>query len=204
MHLDNVHGFDCDDDDKGDEKKDNGGAFMQKLLESRTIIASKGVDDELARNVIAQLFVLEQDDETKPITVIVNSPGGSADSGFAIHDAMKFVKCPVRSIVMGMAASAGVMIALGADKGQRFITPNSRFMLHQPSIRTMGQASDLEIVSTEINRIKLQYNQIVSDCTGKSVEEVEKDVSRDFWLPAQASLDYGLVDKVITERGELD
>ncbi len=193
--------FDCDDDK---DKKDKGTPFAEKLLKSRTIIASKGVDDELAASVIAQLLVLEQDDPEKPITVIVNSPGGSADSGFAIYDAMRFVKCPVRSIVMGLCASAGVMIFLGGDKGSRFATPTARFLLHQPSMRTMGQASDLEIVSKEIDRLKIQYNQIVADASGKKLAEVNESVNRDFWLSAEESVAYDFVDKVVASRQEIE
>ncbi|MFT7617086.1 MAG: ATP-dependent Clp protease protease subunit [Planctomycetota bacterium] len=191
-------------DKEGKDKKDASPAFGEKLLKSRTIIASKGVDDELATSVIAQLLVLEQDDPDKPITVIVNSPGGSADSGFAIYDAMRFVKCPIRSIVMGLCASAGVMIFLGGDEGSRFATPTARFLLHQPSMRTMGQASDLQIVSDEIDRLKLVYNQIVADASGKTLEEVNESVARDFWLSAQESVEYGFVDKVVSSRQEIE
>ncbi|MCB9832167.1 MAG: ATP-dependent Clp protease proteolytic subunit [Planctomycetes bacterium] len=194
--------FDCDKE--GEDKKSPQDPMLAKLLESRTIICSKAVDDELARSVIGQLFMLEQDDGDKPITMIVNSPGGSADSGFAIYDAMRFVSCPVRTIVMGLCASAGVMIYLGGDEGMRFASPNARFMLHQPSMRTMGQASDLEIVAKEIDRMKLQYNQIVAQATGKSMEDVDRAVSRDFWLTAQAAADYGLVNRVVTRRGEIE
>lgn len=192
-----------DEEDKDKEEKGAGGLGM-KLLESRTIIASKGVDDKLAASVIAQLFVLEQDDPKKPITVIVNSPGGSADSGFAMYDAMRFVSCPVRTIVMGICASAGVMIYLGGTEGQRFCTPTARFLLHQPSMRTMGQASDLEIVSAEIDRIKLRYNQIVAECTGRKLEDIEHDVNRDYWLSADAAAEYGLVSKVVASRDDMD
>ncbi len=194
--------LDCEKD--GKDKEESGPGFAEKLLKSRTIIASKGVDDKLAASVIAQLLVLEQDDPDKAITVIVNSPGGSADSGFAIYDAMRFVKCPVRTIVMGLCASAGVMIFLGGDKGSRFVTPTGRFLLHQPSMRTMGQASDLEIVSKEIDRLKIQYNEIVAEASGKTLEEVNESVSRDFWLSAQESVDYGFVDRVVTTRQEFE
>ena len=194
--------LDCEDDD--DNKKDDANSFGDKLLKSRTIIASKGVDDKLAASVIAQLLVLEQDDPDKPVTVVVNSPGGSADSGFAIYDAMRFIKCPVRTIVMGLCASAGVMIFLGGDKGSRFATPTARFLLHQPSMRTMGQASDLEIVSKEIDRLKIQYNEIVAEASGKSLDEVNDAVNRDFWLSAQESAEYGFVDKVVTSRQEIE
>ncbi|MEZ6194113.1 MAG: ATP-dependent Clp protease proteolytic subunit [Planctomycetota bacterium] len=193
-----------DDEKKGDEKDGQGaGGPMAKLFQSRTIIVSKGVDDELARSVIGQLFALEQDDPEKVITVIVNSPGGSADCGFAMLDAMRFVSCPIRTITMGLSASAGVMIHLGGDKGQRFITPHSRFLLHQPSMRTMGQASDIEIVASEIERIRAVYNGVVSEATGKPMDEISAQADRDFWLSATQAVEYGLADRIIATRGEL-
>ncbi|MCA9320333.1 MAG: ATP-dependent Clp protease proteolytic subunit [Planctomycetes bacterium] len=195
------------DDDEGCDTEKGGDArdpMLQKLLDSRTIVVSKPVTDDLARGIIGQLFVLEQIDCDKPITVIVNSPGGSADSGFAIHDALKFVKCPVRTITMGICASAAVMIHLAAQKDQRFVTPNSRFLLHQPSMRTMGQASDIAIVSAEIDRMKTQYNQIVSDTTGRTLAEVDAAVHRDFWLTAQAGVEWGLASKIVNHRAEIE
>ncbi len=196
--------FDDDESKDQDKDKDANASFMNELLKSRTIICSKGVDDKLATAVISQLFVLEQQDSEQPITVIVNSPGGSADSGFAIYDALRFVSCPVRTISMGICASAGVMIFLGGDKGMRLCTPTARFLLHQPSMRSMGQASDLEIMSREVDRLKLQYNEIVAEATGRELKTIENDVNRDFWLPAKEAQKYGLVDKVIVERHELE
>ncbi|MCF6229066.1 MAG: ATP-dependent Clp protease proteolytic subunit, partial [Planctomycetes bacterium] len=144
-----------DDEENGDEGEDGEkkegkqpAGMMEKLLKSRTIIISKQVDDKLAETVFAQLRILEDDDADKPVTFIVNSPGGSADSGFAIRDYARFVSPPIRSIVCGICASAAVMIHLAADKENRFCTPSSRFLLHQPSMSGRGQASDLEILST--------------------------------------------------------
>ena len=195
---------DDDKDDKGEKKGKRGIDVMSKLLKTRTILISKSVDDKLAASVITQLTVLEADDSDKPITIVVNSPGGSADSGFAILDSLRFVSPPVRSIVCGICASAAVMIHLGSKKGMRFCTPNSRFLLHQPSMRAQGQASDLEILSREIDRMKEQYNQIVADETGQTLKQVEKDVHRDFWLPAKDSLEYGLVNKIVKNRKEIE
>lgn len=190
--------------DEGEKDENPDRAMLDRMLKSRTIIASKGVDDKLARDVIAQLLMLEADDADKPITVIVNSPGGSADSGFAMLDAMRFVKPPVRTIVMGMCASAAVMIHLAAEKQNRFASPNSRFLLHQPSMRTMGQASDLEIVSAEIDRIRERYNRIVAEECGKTLEDVNAEVQRDFWLTADEAVEYGLIDRVVTSRNEIE
>ena len=190
--------------DEGEKDENPDRAMLDRMLKSRTVIASKGVDDKLARDVIAQLLMLEADDADKPITVIINSPGGSADSGFAMLDAMRFVKPPVRTIVMGMCASAAVMIHLAAEKKNRFASPNARFLLHQPSMRTMGQASDLEIVSTEIDRIRERYNRIVAEECGKTLEEVNDGVQRDFWLNAEEAVEYGLIDRVVTSRNEIE
>lgn len=189
-----------------DGERDDGTerAILDRMLKSRTIIASKPVDDKLARDVIAQLLMLEGDDPDRPITIIINSPGGSADSGFAIFDAIRFVKPPVRTITMGMCASAAVMIHLAADEKSRFITPNSRFLLHQPSMRTMGQASDLEIVSAEIDRIKERYNRIVAEACKKDLAAVDADVNRDFWLTAEESVAYGLAHRIVTSRNEIE
>jgi ATP-dependent Clp protease protease subunit len=193
-----------EDEEEGDKKGKTAGGLAGKLLKSRTVIISKSVDDKLAASVISQLTILEQDDADKPITIIVNSPGGSADSGFAILDYLRFVKPPVRSIVCGMCASAAVMIHLGSRKGMRFATANSRFLLHQPSTRVSGQASDLEILSREIDRMKEQYNRIVSEETGRDFKDVEKDVHRDFWLPAKAALEYGLINRIVLSRKEIE
>jgi ATP-dependent Clp protease protease subunit len=201
---------DEDDDENGDDEgfgKDESRqhvALAQKLLKSRTIIISKVVDDKLAASVIAQLRILEDDDPDKPITFIVNSPGGSADSGFAILDYARFVKPPIRSVVCGICASAAVMIHLAATKENRFCTPSSRFLLHQPSMAGRGQASDLEILSNEIDRIKKYYNTVVSEETGRTLKQIEKDVHRDFWIPADGAVEYGLVSKVIKHHGEIE
>lgn len=199
-----------DDEENGDEGEDGEkkegkqpAGMMEKLLKSRTIIISKQVDDKLAETVFAQLRILEDDDAEKPITFIVNSPGGSADSGFAIRDYARFVSPPIRSIVCGICASAAVMIHLAADKENRFCTPSSRFLLHQPSMSGRGQASDLEILSTEIDRIKKHYNEIVAEETNRTLKQIEKDVHRDFWVPADKAEDYGLA-KIVKTRKEME
>ncbi|MCG3185000.1 MAG: ATP-dependent Clp protease proteolytic subunit [Planctomycetes bacterium] len=200
-----------EDEENGDEEEGANGkesghvtALAQKLLKSRTIIISRQVDDKLAASVIAQLRILEDDDAKKPITFIVNSPGGSADSGFAIRDYARFVKPPVRSIVCGICASAAVMIHLGAKKENRYCTPSSRFLLHQPSMAARGQASDLEILSAEIDRIKAMYNRLVSEETGRAIKQIEKDVHRDYWIPAENAVEYGLVKAVVNNRSEIE
>ena len=186
-----------ENDEKGFSKID------RLLLESRAVVISREVSDRLAERVIKHLLLLEAQDAEKPITVYVNSPGGSADSGFAIYDMLRFVKPPIRTVCSGLCASAAVIIFLGAPKGSRFSLPNSRFLIHQPSTVAMGQASDIEITANEILAIKKRYNEIVGAETGKGEAQVAKDADRDFWLSAQAAADYGLVDKIVERESEL-
>jgi len=197
-----------DDDEEGCPEhggdKAAGNPVGRQLLKSRTILIAKPVDKDLMRDVTAQLIVMSDEDSTRPITVYVNSPGGDADSGFAIYDMMRFVKAPVRTICAGLAASAAVIIYLGGEKGQRYCFPNSRFLIHQPSTYAQGQASDLEITANEIVKIRRKYNEICADETGTPVEQIESDANRDFWLSAQESKDYGLVDTIVTAQGEME
>ena len=180
------------------------GKIDRLLLESRCVVISREVSDRLAERVFKHLVLLEAKDAAAPITVFVNSPGGSADSGFAIYDMLRFVKPPVRTICSGLCASAAVIIYLGAPKGSRFSLPNSRFLIHQPSTVAMGQASDIEITANEILAIKRRYNEIVAAETGKTVAQIDRDADRDFWLSAEAAVEYGLVDRITTHRADLD
>ncbi len=193
-----------DEEEEGASQGEEEDKLQEKMLKTRTILVSEAISDELAKKVYQHLLVLEADSKEKPITVIVNSPGGEADSGFGIYDMLRFVEMPVQSIVAGLCASAGVMVYLGGDEGKRFTLPNSRFLLHQPSSQSFGQASDLLIASDEIIRLRKQYNQIVADVTGKDLKAVTKDADRDFWLSAQGAVDYGLATKVINSRKDLD
>jgi len=191
----------CPENDDTSGKKDQ---FEWKTLaETRTILISDAVDRDLMKKTAAKLLYLEHADPKAPITVIVNSPGGDADSGFGIYDILKFVSCPVRTIVAGLCASAGVIIFLGGDKGKRYSFPHSRFLIHQPSTGTQGQASDIEITAKEIMKTRDRYNRIVSDETGVNAEKIADDANRDFWLSATESLEYGLVDKIIQSREEM-
>ncbi len=191
----------CPESDDTSGKKDQ---FEWKTLaETRTILISDAVDRDLMKKTAAKLLFLEHTYPKAPITVIVNSPGGDADSGFGIYDILKFVTCPVRTIVAGLCASAGVIIFLGGDKGKRYSLPHSRFLIHQPSTGTQGQASDIEITAKEIMKTRDRYNRIVSDETGVDAEKIAEDANRDFWLSATESLEYGLVDKIIKARDEM-
>jgi ATP-dependent Clp protease protease subunit len=201
--------FDEEEPDDGEEEEEEehrgeeDDKLQEKMLKTRTILVSEAISDEIARKVYQQLIVLESDSREKPITVIINSPGGEADSGFGIHDMLRFVEMPVRTVVAGLCASAAIMVFLAGEKGKRFSLPNSRFLLHQPSTQSFGQATDLEIASTEILKLRERYNRIVADLTGKDLETINKDADRDFWLTASDAHDYGLVDHVITTRTEM-
>ncbi len=192
-----------DEEEEEETRGEEDDKLTEKILKTRTILVSEAISDELARKVYQQLLVLEADSKDKPITVIINSPGGEADSGFGIHDMLKFVEVPVRTIVAGLCASAAVMIFLAGDRGNRYTLPGSRFLLHQPSSQSFGQASDLKIASEEILRLRERYNQIVAEVTGKTIDRINEDADRDFWLDAKEADAYGLVDKVITKRSEI-
>ncbi len=187
-----------------DEDKEGSGdkGLSAKLLKSRTVLVSEVISDKLYRRVVTTLVLLEQDNCTAPINVYVNSPGGSADSGFAIYDVLRFIRSPIRTLCSGLCASAAVLIYLAAPRERRFSLPHSRFLLHQPSTQLFGAASDIEINANEILRLRESYNQIVSQETGRTVESITKDADRDFWLSAIQGLEYGLVGKVISKYEE--
>ncbi len=193
-----------DETEKGRKKSEGRDARTEKFLKARTVLVSEPISSELARRVYQNLILLEADDPDKLITVVINSPGGEADTGFGIYDMMRFVKPPIRTIVAGLCASAAVMVYLAAPKEQRFSLPSSRFLLHQPSSANFGQASDLEIAAREILKLRDRYNEIVAHETGKTLEKVTEDADRDFWMSAQEAAEYGLVTKVVTHRGEID
>lgn len=174
-----------------------------KLLEARTILVEGPVTDKMYRAVCSRLLFLEHKDAQKEILVVVNSPGGSADTGFGVYDMLRFVECPIKTLCAGLCASAAVLIYLGGEKGKRYILPHSRFLLHQPSTQTYGQASDMEITAKEILRTRARYAEIVAREVGSSTEKVMADSNRDFWLAADECKKYGLVDHIITERDEM-
>lgn len=192
------------EDDKDKPKRPQVPPTLRLLLKQRVIMIAKPVDRTLMERTSSALLLLDGRNHEKPITVFVNSPGGDADSGFAIYDVMRFIKAPIRTICAGLAASAGVPIFLGGRKGMRFSLPNSRFLLHQPSMQMAGAASDIEITANEIERIRDKYNRIIEDETGRSAAKVKADCNRDFWLDAKEAVAYGLVDRVIQGAAEID
>lgn len=208
IRLDDEDDVEDDEEEEEEEEASHGGddddKMQERILKTRTIMVSEAITDELAKKVYQQLLVLESESKEKPVTIIINSPGGEADSGFGIHDMLHFVEVPVRTVVAGLCASAAVMVFLAGDAGQRFSLPNSRFLLHQPSSQSYGQASDLKIASEEIIRLRARYNEIVAAVTGKPLDQISADADRDFWLTAQEAHEYGLVEAVITRRSEIE
>jgi ATP-dependent Clp protease protease subunit len=171
-----------------------------RLFRERIIFLTEEVDDGIANAIVAYLLYLDSDDQTKPIYLYINSPGGSVTAGLAIYDTMQHIKSEVVTICVGLAASMGSFLLTAGTKGKRMALPHSRIMIHQPSGGTRGQASDIEIEAREILRLRHQLNQIYVDKTGQPLEKIEKDMNRDFFMSAEEAKEYGLIDRVIEER----
>jgi ATP-dependent Clp protease protease subunit len=163
--------------------------------------AGGGIYSGAADNIIAQLLCLEAEDPDKDIQLYINSPGGDLQAALAIYDTMQYVKCQVRTICVGMAASAAALILAGGEKGKRYVLPNSRIMIHQPWGRVGGQAVDIKIEAEEIMKLRDRVNEILSLHTGQPKEKIERDTDRNFWMSAQEAKAYGLVDEIIASRG---
>jgi ATP-dependent Clp protease protease subunit len=159
------------------------------------------VDDTVANLIIAQLLFLEAEDPEKDISIYINSPGGSITAGLAILDTMKFVKPDIVTICVGQAASMAAVLLAAGSKGKRFSLPNSRIMIHQPSMQGLaGQAADIDIYAKEILRMREALNQLLADATGQSLERIARDVDRDYIMSPEQAVEYGMIDRVITSR----
>ncbi len=174
--------------------------IYSRLLNDRIIFLSDEVNDATASLVVAQLLYLEAQDNTKDISLYINSPGGSVSAGFAIFDTMNFIKCDVSTICVGMAASMGAFLLAAGAKGKRYALPNSEIMIHQPLGGMQGQASDMKIHADHIIKTRERLNAVLSERTGKSIEEITHDTERDNFLSAAEAAEYGLIDKVIDKR----
>ena len=174
--------------------------IYSRLLNDRIIFLSDEVNDATASLVVAQLLYLEAQDNTKDISLYINSPGGSVSAGFAIFDTMNFIKCDVSTICVGMAASMGAFLLAAGANGKRYALPNSEIMIHQPLGGMQGQASDMKIHADHIIKTRERLNTILSERTGKSIEEITRDTERDNFLSAAEAAEYGLIDKVIDKR----
>ena len=190
-------------DEKEEEKGDKESQVMLDLLrKERSIIISEVVTPKLTQRLISQLLWLDSQGED-PIKLFINTPGGSADDGFALFDMIRFVRAPVYTVCVGINASAGTLILLGAPRERRLALPNARLMIHQPSGGGRGRASDIEITANEILKLRRRANEIMAAETGKSVEQVEKDTDRDYWLSADEAKQYGLISRIITKLREV-
>ncbi|MBR6502366.1 MAG: ATP-dependent Clp endopeptidase proteolytic subunit ClpP [Clostridia bacterium] len=174
--------------------------IFSRLLNDRIIMLNGQVDDASASVIIAQLLFLEGQDPDKDISFYINSPGGSVSAGLAIYDTMQYIKCDVSTICMGMAASMGAFLLSAGAKGKRYALPNSEIMIHQPLGGAQGQASDIIIHADHIKRTRSNLNRILSENTGKPIEDIERDTERDNFMTAAEAAEYGLIDKVISKR----
>ena len=199
-----VRGDDEDEDERSEKGPKGPRGLEERLLKSRTLTLFEPITPRSSRRLVTGMLVLEAEDAKAPVTVLVNSPGGSVDDGFAIYDTMRFLKCPVRVLCVGLAASAANIVLLGAPKGSRFSLPNTRILLHQPSTGASGAASDLAITAREILKTRARLNALLAEETGQRLEKIEEDTNRDFWLSAEEAKKYGLIDRVVEKRGELD
>jgi ATP-dependent Clp protease protease subunit len=177
--------------------------IYSRLLKDRIIFLSEDVNPTTASLVIAQMLFLESEDPDKEINFYINSPGGSVTDGLGIIDTMNYIKCPVKTICIGMAASMGALLLTSGTKGMRYATPNAEILIHQPLIGgngISGQQTEIQIQADQMKKTRETINRIISETTGKSIEDVQKDTERDHYLTAQEALEYGLIDEIITKR----
>ena len=189
-------------DDTKDKDKDEaqGDPIVGALMKARQVIICEGIDQKMAKRVTAQLLALAAASDD-PITVFINSQGGHVEAGDTIHDVVQFIKPVVRMVGTGWVASAGTHIFLAAPKEHRFCLPNTRFLIHQPSGGIGGSVSDIEIQAEQIEQMRERLARIISDTTGTDIDTVRADIERDKWMTTQEAIDYGILSKVITERG---
>ena len=195
----------CDDDDTdgGARPSPSERIAFDLLRNQRILVISETVSPALSQRVIPQVLWLDALSHD-PIKVFINTPGGAADDGFAIHDVLRFVASPVFTICTGLTASAGTIILLAAPRRRRLTLPNTRLMMHQPAGGAQGQASDIEITAREIVKLRRRANALIAGECGKTIEEIEKDTRRDHWLSPEEACAYGLCDRVITSCKEIE
>ncbi|HLT31289.1 MAG TPA: ATP-dependent Clp endopeptidase proteolytic subunit ClpP [Myxococcaceae bacterium] len=174
--------------------------IYSRLLKDRIVMLGTEINDDMANIIVAQLLFLESEDPDKDISIYINSPGGSVTAGLAIYDTMQYVKPAVSTICVGQAASMGAVLLLAGAKGKRYALPQSRIMIHQPLGGARGQATDIEIQAREILRMRKVLNDIIVQHTGQTLERVEKDTDRDFFMSAEESRRYGIIDEVVAQR----
>ena len=174
--------------------------IYSRLLKDRIVFLSGQVEDEMANAIVAQLLFLEMDNPDADISLYINSPGGSVTAGMAIYDTMQYIKAPVRTVCVGLAASMGAFLLMAGEKGKRMALPNAEVMIHQPSGGAQGQATDVSIRAEWLLRTKKKMNEMMAEMTGQSVEKVTADAERDYFMSAQEALNYGIVDQIFDPR----
>ena len=178
--------------------------IYSRLLKDRIIFLGSAIDDEVANLIVAQMLFLESEDPEKDINFYINSPGGVVTAGMAIYDTIQYIKPDVATVCIGQAASMGALLLTAGTAGKRFALPNARIMIHQPLGGAQGQATDIKIQATEILRMKDVLNEILSKHTGQDIEKVAADTERDFFMSGQQALEYGIVDRVVSDRSQLE
>ena len=178
--------------------------IYSRLLKDRIIFIGSAIDNEIANLIVAQLLFLESEDPEKDISFYINSPGGVVTAGMAIYDTIQYIKPDVATVCIGQAASMGALLLTAGTKGKRFVLPNSRVMIHQPLGGAQGQATDIKIQAAEILKMKDKLNEILSFHTGQNIERIAEDTERDFFMSAEQAKEYGIVDKVVADRSELE
>ena len=177
--------------------------IYSRLLKDRIVFIGTPIDDYVANLVIAQMLFLQMEEKDKDINVYINSPGGSVTAGLAIYDTMQFIKCDVATYCVGQAASMGAVLLAAGTKGKRFVLPNSRVMIHQPWGGVQGAAADISIQAKEILHLRDKINEILVRHTGQSMEKIQKDTDRDYFMSAQEAKDYGIIDEVVLNNKKL-
>lgn len=175
-----------------------------RLLKDRIILVQGEVEDSMATSIVAQLLFLEAQDPTKEISMYINSPGGSVTAGLSITDTMNFIKAPVTTIVMGLAASMGTIIASSGEKGHRFMLPNAEYLIHQPMGGAVGgtQQTDMAIIADQLTKTRAKLNKILADASDKDLETIAHDTERGNWMSAEETLAYGFIDGILSKAGE--
>jgi len=204
-YRDRLDEEDDDEEEEGEKEPQDPRESVTQLdlfRKERTVIISEVVTPKLTQRILSQLLWLDSQNED-PIKLYINTPGGSADDGFAIMDLLRFIKAPVFNICLGLNASAGTLILLGAPKERRLALPNARIMLHQPSGGGRGRTSDIEITAQEILKLRERANEVIARETGRSVEQVASDTDRDCWLSPEEALEYGLISRIISNLREI-
>jgi ATP-dependent Clp protease, protease subunit len=194
--------FDDDDDEPKAPPPRQEDALAERFLKTRTILLSGEIDKESGERFIRQLLLLESL-SADPISVLIDSPGGDVDAGYAIFDMIRFVSAPVRIIGMGLVASAAALVLLSVPKESRLGLPNSHYLIHQPLSGIRGVATEIEIAARELEKTRERVNRVIAEETGQSIDRVRKDTDRDFWMNAEEAIAYGLISRVATKRADL-